>query len=197
MGSIYLLRHGETVWNRAKRLQGHKDTPLTLKGVQQARAMGDKLRHVLDGIQPRAFFSSPIGRSHQTAIIVADSINFDTELIVLKKELKEITFGKWDGLNMEEILAGYEMIWRQRNKAKWSFAPPDGESYKMASERANSFMEGLSEEYPTIVVAHGSLNKVIRGCWRGLEPEEIFQLDEPQDGFYELIPNHKEIFIHV
>ena len=46
MRSIYLLRHGETVWNRAKRLQGHKDTPLTLKGVQQARAMGDKLCQV-------------------------------------------------------------------------------------------------------------------------------------------------------
>ena len=107
MRSIYLLRHGETVWNRAKRLQGHKDTPLTLKGVQQARAMGCKLHQVLEGIQPSAFFSSPIGRSHQTAIIVADSINFDTELIVLKKELKEITFGKWDGLNMQEILLGY------------------------------------------------------------------------------------------
>ena len=197
MRSIYLLRHGETVWNRAKRLQGHKDTPLTLKGVQQARAMGGKLHQVLGGIQPSAFFSSPIGRSHQTAIIVADSINFDTELIVLKKELKEITFGKWDGLNMQEILLGYEMVWRQRNKAKWSFAPPDGESYKMASKRANDFLIGLPDEYPTIIVAHGSLNKVIRGCWRKLKPEEIFQLDEPQDGFYELTPDHEEIFIPV
>ena len=197
MRSIYLLRHGETVWNRAKRLQGHKDTSQTLKGVQQARAKGGKLHHVIEGIQPSAFFSSPIGRSHQTAIIVADSINFDTELIVLKKELKEITFGKWDGLNMQEILLGYEMVWRQRNKAKWSFAPPDGESYKMASERANNFIKGLPEEYPTIIVAHGSLNKVIRGCWRKLKPEEIFQLDEPQDGFYELTPDHEEIFIPV
>ena len=197
MRSIYLLRHGETVWNRAKRLQGHKDTPLTLKGVQQARAMGDKLSQVLDGTQPRAFYSSPIGRSHQTATIVADSIKFDTELIVLKKELKEITFGKWDGLNMEEILAGYEAIWRQRREAKWSSAPPDGESYKMASERANDFLVGLAGEYPTIIVAHGSINKVIRGCWRKLKPEEIFQLDEPQNGFYELKPGHKEVFIHV
>ena len=197
MGSIYLLRHGETVWNRAKRLQGHKDTPLTLKGVQQARAMGDKLRQVLEDIHPRVFYSSPIGRSHQTAAIVADSIKFDTELIVLKKELKEITFGKWDGLNMEEIHADYETIWRQRKEGKWSFAPPDGESYKMASERANDFIRGLSEEYPIIIVAHGSLNKVIRGCWRKLNPKEIFQLDEPQDGFYELTPDHEEVFIPV
>ena len=197
MRSIYLLRHGETVWNRAKRLQGHKDTPLTLKGVQQARAMGNKLCQVLEGIQPATFFSSPIGRSYQTATIVADSINFDTELIILKKELKEITFGKWDGLNMEEILADYGAIWRKRKNAKWSFAPPDGESYEMASQRANNFISGLAGEYPTVIVAHGSLNKVIRGCWRGLEPEEIFHLDEPQDGFYELTPDHGEIFIHV
>ena len=98
---------------------------------------------------------------------------------------------------MQDFLLVLDLFLRQSNIANWSFAPPDGESYKMASERANNFIKGLSEEYPTIIVAHGSLNKVIRGCWRKLKPEEIFQLDEPQDGFYELTPDHEEIFIPV
>ena len=136
---IYLFRHGETVWNKAKRLQGHKDTPLTLKGIKQAQLMGEKLSHVLKNVEPKLFISSPIGRAHQTAAIIADSINFSTESISLEKELKEITFGDWDGLNMEEILLDYELIWQKRTEDKWSFAPPNGESYEVASVRVSRF----------------------------------------------------------
>mgnify|MGYP005689082563 FL=1 len=194
---IYLFRHGETVWNKAKRLQGHKDTPLTLKGIKQAQLMGEKLSHVLKNIEPKLFISSPIGRAHQTAAIIADSINFSTESISLEKELKEITFGDWDGLNMEEILLDYELIWQKRTEDKWSFAPPNGESYEVASVRVSRFLKEIPEERPIIIVAHGSINKVIRGCWRDLEPNEIFKLDEPQDGFYELTPDRQEKFIKV
>lgn len=194
---IYLFRHGETVWNKAKRLQGHKDTPLTLKGIKQAQLMGEKLSHVLKNIEPKIFISSPIGRAHQTAAIIADSINFSTESISLEKELKEITFGDWDGLNMEEILLDYELIWQKRTEDKWSFAPPNGESYEAASVRVSGFLKEIPEERPIIIVAHGSINKVIRGCWRDLEPNEIFKLDEPQDGFYELTPDRQEKFIKV
>ena len=194
---IYLFRHGETVWNKAKRLQGHKDTPLTLKGIKQAQLMGEKLSHVLKNVEPKLFISSPIGRAHQTAAIIADSINFSTESISLEKELKEITFGDWDGLNLEEILLDYELIWQKRNEDKWSFAPPNGESYEVASVRVSRFLKEIPEERPIIIVAHGSINKVIRGCWRDLEPNEIFKLDEPQDGFYELTPDRQEKFIKV
>ena len=194
---IYLFRHGETVWNKATRLQGHTDTPLTLKGIKQAQLMGEKLSHVLKNIEPKIFISSPIGRAHQTAAIIADSINFSTESISLEKELKEITFGDWDGLNMEEILLDYELIWQKRTEDKWSFAPPNGESYEVASVRVSRFLKEIPEERPIIIVAHGSINKVIRGCWRDLEPNEIFKLDEPQDGFYELTPDRQEKFIKV
>ncbi|MBT4354305.1 MAG: histidine phosphatase family protein [Rhodospirillaceae bacterium] len=194
---IYLFRHGETVWNKAKRLQGHKDTPLTLQGVKQAQAMGEKLSHVLKNIEPKFFFSSPIGRAHQTATIIADSINFNTESITLEKKLKEITFGDWDGLNMEEILLDYELIWQKRTKDKWTFAPPNGESYEVASARVERFLKEIPEEHPIIIVAHGSINKVIRGCWRDLEPNEVLKLDEPQNGFYELTSDRHERFIEV
>jgi broad specificity phosphatase PhoE len=59
------------------------------------------------------------------------------------------------------------------------------------------FLKEIPEERPIIIVAHGSINKVIRGCWRDLEPNEIFKLDEPQDGFYELTPDRQEKFIKV
>ena len=92
------------MWNRASRLQGHKDTPLTMKGVKQAQALGFALKGVLKNKTPSFFYSSPIGRAKQTAAIISDIIDFDVERIEYKSSLKEITFGDWDGLNMEEIL---------------------------------------------------------------------------------------------
>ena len=83
LGPIYLIRHGETVWNRASRLQGHKDTPLTMKGVKQAQALGFALRGVLKNKTPGFFYASPIGRAKQTAAIISDIIDFDVCLLVL------------------------------------------------------------------------------------------------------------------
>ena len=92
LGPIYLIRHGETVWNRAARLQGHKDTPLTMKGIKQARSLGVALKQTLQNKSPEFFYSSPIGRAKQTATIISDIIDFDTGLIEYKPSLKEITF---------------------------------------------------------------------------------------------------------
>lgn len=195
LGPIYLLRHGETIWNRAKRLQGHKDTPLTLQGINQARALGKALRETIDTSSIHFFYSSPIGRAQQTATIIADEINFNTETIVYTDELKEITFGAWDGLNMQEILSRDKTIWKKRKSNRWNFSPPNGESYKQASERALSFFTDTLKEGPTVIVAHGSLNKVIRGNWCELSAEETLALDEPQDGFYCLKQIAMETFI--
>ncbi|MBH68686.1 MAG: phosphoglycerate mutase [Rhodospirillaceae bacterium] len=194
-GPLYLLRHGETVWNRAKRLQGHKDTPLTLKGVKQATALGNALGKIIEPPWPQYFYASPIGRARQTAVIIADMIAYDSEKIIHHDSLKEITFGNWDGLNMEEILANDAEKWAQRKDAKWQFSPPNGESYEQAGLRVASFFSKMPTDHPIIIVAHGSLNKVIRGQWLKLRPDEILALDEPQDGFYYLTPDGKETFI--
>ena len=195
LGPIYLLRHGETIWNRAKRLQGHKDTPLTLKGVNQARALGKALRKTINTSSLNFFYSSPIGRAKQTATIIADEIGFNTETIIYTDKLREITFGAWDGLNMQEILSRDKPIWEKRKGGRWQFSPPKGESYEHASKRALSFLTDTLIGGPTIIVAHGSLNKVIRGNWRELSSAETLALDEPQDGFYCLKQANLETFI--
>lgn len=194
-GPLYLLRHGETIWNRAKRLQGHRDTPLTLRGVQQAEAMGAALARELAGTAPARFFGSPLGRTKQTAAIVADMIAYDPEAIVHDDRLKEVTFGIWDGLNIEELRADHNEAWQSRLADRWRFIPPGGESYLQVSERVGSFLAELPSENPMVVVAHGAHNRVFRGLWRGLAPEVFLGLDEPQDGFYRLDPDGLETFI--
>ncbi len=193
--TIYLLRHGETVWNRDKRLQGQKDTPLTQKGIIQAEAMGIALKDQLFGRKPEVFLSSPLRRAHQTAVIVADILNFGTEGITIEDRLKEVTFGVWDGLNMEEILESYETLWQQRRQSQWLFSPPEGESYVAAGARIQPLIDNLSSSKILVIVAHGSLNRIFRGLWGKLEPEVFLTLNEPQDGFYRLETDGTETFI--
>ena len=71
--TIYLIRHGETTWNRAGRLQGQADSPLTLKGTRQIEAVADTLRNLLKN-QNYVFWASPIGRTQQSASIICDII---------------------------------------------------------------------------------------------------------------------------
>ena len=193
--AIYLLRHGETIWNRARRLQGQRDTPLTLTGARQAAAMGRTLAGLLESREPGAFLSSPLGRARQTASIVADEIGFDPDMIVLEDLVIETSFGVWDGLNMEEILARHEATWNRRRADRWHTAPPGGESHADVAERARRFLEEMPTGRPLIIVAHGSFNRILRGLWRGLEGLASLKLDEPQDGFYRLDPGRRECFI--
>lgn len=194
-GPLYLLRHGETIWNRAKRLQGQRDTPLTLNGARQAEAMGKALAKELNGVAPAAFFASPLGRTKQTAAIVADMIEHDPETIIHDDRLMEVTFGIWDGLNIEELRADHNEAWQSRLEDRWRFVPPSGESYQMVGKRVGDFIDNLPSANPIVVVAHGAHNRVFRGLWRGLEPEVFLGLDEPQDGFYRLDPGGTETFI--
>ena len=194
-GPVYLLRHGETVWNRARRLQGQKDTPLTLRGIRQAEAMGAALQLELDGVVPARFFSSPLGRSHQTAAIVADVTGLDPQSIVLDERLLEVTFGAWDGLNMQELLADHADTWHRRGEDRWRFVPPGGESYEQVGQRVADFLATLEPQRPVVIVAHGAHNRVFRGYWRGLAPEVFLKLDEPQNGFYRLDSGQAEYFI--
>ena len=70
--TIYYVRHGETVWNRLQRLQGREDSPLTLWGTQLSSDYGSHLLRELDGERDVEIVASPMGRTRQTAAIIAD-----------------------------------------------------------------------------------------------------------------------------
>jgi len=71
--TIFLVRHGETEWNRARRYQGWTDSPLTDDGIAQAEAIGRRLRTLPEAVDA-AIVASPIGRARRTAEIVADCL---------------------------------------------------------------------------------------------------------------------------
>ena len=93
---IYLLRHGETLWNVEGRLQGQKDSPLTLRGIAQARAVAVLLYDMLDEPSAFEFVASPLARTWQTAVIVCQTLGLDCGTIRFEPRLAEHHFGLWD-----------------------------------------------------------------------------------------------------
>ncbi len=98
---IYLVRHGQTVFNAAARWQGQVDSPLTALGLRQAAAAGETLRGIIAD-NDIAVFCSPLGRAHDTAKIIAEKIGYQNEM-QLDPRLMEIGMGSWEGLTDYEI----------------------------------------------------------------------------------------------
>jgi len=100
MLQVYLVRHGETVWNAERRIQGQSDSPLTEKGEQQARQVGERVKHL--GITH--IIASDLGRTRRTAEIIADACGCS---VTLDARLRELNMGvlerrPLDGLTAEE-----------------------------------------------------------------------------------------------
>ncbi len=100
MLQVYLVRHGETVWNAARRIQGQSDSPLTDKGEQQAHQVGERAKSL--GITH--VIASDLGRTRRTAEIIADACGCT---VTLDARLRELNMGcleqrPLDGLTAEE-----------------------------------------------------------------------------------------------
>src|SRR5207248_2072590 len=95
MTTLLLVRHGETDWNAAGRLQGHTDRPLNDYGRQQARELGDRLA----GDRIAAVYASDLVRARETAEILGERLGL---VVVLDPDLREKNWGTWEGLTGDE-----------------------------------------------------------------------------------------------
>lgn len=150
---LVLVRHGETAWNRATRIQGHTDIPLSPLGLVQAQRLAEALAD-----EPlAAIYSSDLSRARQTAEAVAAAqglaISFDAAL-------RERAFGRFEGLSWEEIDRGYPedaARWRRREP---DFAVGGGESLTVFSARCLAAARRAAVAHPgqsIALVAHGGV----------------------------------------
>lgn len=183
---IYLLRHGQTVWNRAGRFQGQQDSPLTARGIAQAQAMGALLAEVTAAGPRLKVIASPLGRAWQTAVIVSESLGIDPSDIALEPRIAEIAYGDWETHREVDLAQRFPELWAEREADKWNFAAPRGESYALVAERVSEWLNGLDGDGPVVAVGHGTAGRILRGIYLRATPEEIFAMDEPQNGFFRL-----------
>jgi probable phosphoglycerate mutase len=183
---IYLLRHGETHWNKENRFQGCMNSPLTENGMSQASKMGECLARQLNG-EGYSMISSPLGRTRQTAEIVCSVLNHDFNKCTYDDQLREVTLGQWDGLTRQEVGEQFPSEWALYNQDKWHQIPPDGESSAMMEIRAQKWFASRSESLaPLVVVSHGAFGRVIRGVYGNLGIEDTLSLSVPQDAIFRL-----------
>jgi broad specificity phosphatase PhoE len=182
-GVIYLVRHGETEWNRTHRYQGWSDSPLTERGLAQAEAIGRLLRRLPDA-QSAELVASPIGRARHTAEIIRDRLG-RSEPLRFDDRLREISLGSWDGLDRAEIAALRPGIFDGDNYHEWYFATPDGESYEVFAGRVAAWLAEAAD-WPLIVVTHGIVTRVLRGLYAGLPRAAALRLPVPQDQIFRL-----------
>jgi broad specificity phosphatase PhoE len=148
---LYILRHGETEWNRQGRLQGRFDSALTPEGIAQARAQQSILRRC--ELSRFAAITSPQGRARETARIALEGlitpINEDSAL-------SEIGLGEWAGKYRAELIA--------QSGARDGFdlyeMAPDGEVFASLHRRCEAFLRGLRG--PSVLVTHGITSRMLR-----------------------------------
>jgi probable phosphoglycerate mutase len=165
MPTLYFIRHGETDWNRAGRLQGHTDIELNPRGEGQAAAAAAHLNDVL-ATHPEApavgelpFFASPMRRTRQTVEILRGALGLDRAGYMADERLREIAFGAWEGKTWAEIRARDPIRARDRDADIWNFAPPGGESYADVLRRVSAWLEELTGD--CCVIAHGGIARVL------------------------------------
>jgi probable phosphoglycerate mutase len=185
---LYYIRHGETDWNKAARLQGRHDIPLNDDGRAQAARCGKRLADVLarDGRSPGqcGYVSSPLVRARETMEIIRAAIGLPREGADLDDRLVEIAFGEWEGLTYRDVLARDKDVVQKREGSKWLFRPPGGETYAEVAERVGRWYAELTR--PTVVTAHGGTGRAIVAMLGILEPEAAAHQPIEQDVIYVL-----------
>jgi broad specificity phosphatase PhoE len=157
MPVLYYVRHGETDFNRQGRLQGRRDTLLNAHGRCQAAECGALLRDLFarDQRQPQQFkyIASPLKRARETMHILRASLGLQPDDYEVDARLIEIAYGEWEGLTLPEIEARDTGILTRRERDKWDFAPPGGESYRQLGTRIGEWYRSLT--FDAVVAAHG------------------------------------------
>lgn len=163
---LYVLRHGQSEWNRDRRHQGQLESRLTALGREQARQMGAILAREIARPARFAAFASPLARAWETAEIALAPLGLTPRP---DDRLKEIALGAWEGLTDPEIFARdpWAEAPRSDDPFMWNFMAPGGESLAQLSARLGAFLADLGGR-PAVIVAHGMSLRVLRGLCLGL-----------------------------
>jgi probable phosphoglycerate mutase len=195
MKQIFVIRHGQTEWNLARRMQGRLDSPLTREGAEQAHTHGLLLKK-LGTIEE--MFVSPSGRTRETAYILNSYVR---ARLHYSEALLERDVGAWSGLTVEELEDAYPRAWQERLEDPFYHRPPDGENLADMGDRCEAFIQQMLDGPATGValVTHQIMSRVIVGRLMGLTPAQTIRVIHPNQALYriELEPGTTSISYYV
>ena len=177
--TLYLVRHGETDWNKDQRYQGQTDIPLNETGRAQAARNGEILKSLMPGIASADFISSPLSRAIETMEILRRGLGLDVKAYRLEPKLLEVHYGHWEGHLASELQASDPEGVAGKNADVFGWRPRGGESYADLQDRISDWLQTVDRD--TVAISHGGVSRVVRGAVLGLDTSLVPTLEVPQD----------------
>lgn len=177
---IYFIRHGETLWNTLKIFQGSSNSPLTEKGREQAKKLGERLRNT----EFSNFYSSPMGRTLETSQLIIGDRDIKIETI---EEFKEISVGEMEGVPRENFEGDYPKEFHNFffNPKDYDPTPFKGETYVSLLERVERGLKKITNNHKKediiVVVSHGITLKAIFKIIKNMSFDELGEVPVPQN----------------
>nr|WP_261293270.1 histidine phosphatase family protein [Sphingomonas hylomeconis] len=199
-GRDFIARHGETVFNAARRLQGEAPhTPLTRAGFAQAEEMGRALRAELGAKPALALWASPTGRALQTLAVIAEHLELDWHDAKTDPRLIEIGMGGWGGRYYADVIAEVGPVFDPTSGLLR--AAPDGERYPEIAARVGGWLDDTAgDDGDRLVIMHGISSRVLRGVMTGAR--DVAGFDAPAlpglpQGSVVMIAQGEERLVHL
>ncbi len=171
---IYLVRHGEIAGSDVFRYNGQTDVPLTPKGLDQYHLLAERLKDV----PVSACYTSDLTRCVQGAEILSAQREIP---IQAQKELRELSFGEWEGLAWTELAERFPEEWKNRMKSFVEFRAPGGENLLDLRDRVVPALREIVTRHPgeeVFLVGHGGVNRLILLDAVGAPPSSMFRIEQ-------------------
>jgi len=173
-GRVYLFRHGETANAHEICLNGHYDVALSDKGMEQARQLAQALQN-----QPvRAVYSSDLQRTLNGACLIAEPHGLQP---VTFPELRELSFGEWEGMSLAELNEKFPGEMDQRIRQTERFRADGGESFQELHDRVIPKFEEITSRHPDetiVLMCHGGVNRAILAHLLGFPIANLFRISQ-------------------
>ncbi|WP_432664861.1 histidine phosphatase family protein [Wukongibacter baidiensis] len=174
MLKLYLIRHGETIWNKECKTQGCRNIQLSKMGVLQGKQIAEKLKRRNDSF--KRIFTSDLDRCYLTASFIAQELNIDIEV---NSNLREMSFGEWEGLTIEEIKELYNEEYRSWRSQPYKSSIPNGEDLRGVQKRCLEAVDKIMERYDNcsiVIVSHSVAIKTMILGLLGIDLKHFYSI---------------------
>ena len=172
--TIYIVRHGQTEWNLLGRTQGHGNSDLTPKGIEQAELLADSMtKYPIDYI-----YSSDLGRAYQTAEIIGNKLNIEVEKT---EALREMNFGTWEGRIIKDIIEEDPELYKMWRNEPHLAKIPQGETLSQIKERTDAFIKEINEKYDgkhIVLVTHSLCARIMLLSFLDSDVKNIYRINQ-------------------
>jgi len=176
MTKLFLVRHGQSLWNLENRFTGWQDIDITEAGIEEAKKAGIALK----GEKIDVAFTSALIRAQHTLSIILDEMGKPNIPVIMDKTLNERSYGNLEGLNKAETALKYGDDQVRTWRRSFDVVPPGGESLKITYSRVIPYYEMhilplLKKGENVMIVAHGNSLRALIMYLENLSPEEILE----------------------